>query len=639
LVEHIMNAPTDSSGSFTGRLFSARNLRRGLLGLGIVVTAVALFYTEENWRGERAWKQCKQAAAARGMVAEWNALIPPAVPDDENFFAAPNMQQWFTGRGSNDFSRRISSDRLDEWMLQRGLVPAADLTVVSANASVAPGDAELVLQYNPPLLTLANPAPASRATPASNMRQNHLEISSAAIKQMFDVIKPKLDALNQTRFSPLVHDVNQRPIGLDPLPTITPLRIIVRTDSHPSADEIKEFLPANLVETTPAGSGLIFTGSNVLRARLTSSLPYTPATDFLAWSDGFQDEFDALDAALERPYARMGGDYEHPATIPIPNFVCARATAQLLALRTQCHLLLGEPDKALRDLTLLHHLARMFEGRPTSKPMTLIAAMINGAVKGLYVMTVGDGLRLHVWQEPQLAEIQRQLGETDLLPYLHESLELESLVFGWDVEGSSSGEIADLFYTGRNVSFWQKMKDPVYVYCRFAPHGWLYQNAVAGSRLNQNTAEGFDLTNQTLRPGKLDANWREVERQIRHKAPYTYLANMFVPNFSRAMQTTAKNQTLVNEAYVVCGLERYRLAHGNYPDTLDALVPQFADKLPRDLFGGGDLKYRNEGGKFVLYSVGWNETDEGGVPSWKNDTSGDLTKNDWVWPYQEISGK
>jgi hypothetical protein len=132
--------------------------------------------------------------------------------------------------------------------------------------------------------------------------------------------------------------------------------------------------------------------------------------------------------------------------------------------------------------------------------------------------------------------------------------------------------------------------------------------------------------------------------QLHHMTPYSYLADVFVPNFVKAVQTAAKNQTLVNEAYVVCALERYRLAHGSYPGTLDALVPQFADKLPRDLFGGGSaVKYRAEGAKFVLYSLGWNETDEGGIPALKdngkNDLPGDLAQNDWVWPYQELGGK
>jgi hypothetical protein len=33
-------------------------------------------------------------------------------------------------------------------------------------------------------------------------------------------------------------------------------------------------------------------------------------------------------------------------------------------------------------------------------------------------------------------------------------------------------------------------------------------------------------------------------------------------HFSRAEQTTAHNQTLVNEAQIACALERYHLANG-----------------------------------------------------------------------------
>jgi hypothetical protein len=102
---------------------------------------------------------------------------------------------------------------------------------------------------------------------------------------------------------------------------------------------------------------------------------------------------------------------------------------------------------------------------------------------------------------------------------------------------------------------------------------------------------------------------------------------MALPNFTKAMQTTARNQTLANEAYLACGLERYRLTHGQYPETLDALVPQFAEKPPHDIIGGQPLKYRRAAdGQFVLYSVGWNEKDDGGVPGQT------VADGDWVWP-------
>ena len=62
--------------------------------LGLAVLA-ALFYAEENWRGKRAWEKCKAELEAKGAVLDWDKYIPPAVPDDQNFFKAPKMAQWF----------------------------------------------------------------------------------------------------------------------------------------------------------------------------------------------------------------------------------------------------------------------------------------------------------------------------------------------------------------------------------------------------------------------------------------------------------------------------------------------------------------------------------------------------------------
>jgi hypothetical protein len=70
---------------------------------------VLVVYAEEDWRGKRAWENCKRELEAKGAVLDWNKFIPPPVPDDQNFFAAPKMQDWFTGRGMRDFSTRLQS--------------------------------------------------------------------------------------------------------------------------------------------------------------------------------------------------------------------------------------------------------------------------------------------------------------------------------------------------------------------------------------------------------------------------------------------------------------------------------------------------------------------------------------------------
>ena len=82
---------------------------------------------------------------------------------------------------------------------------------------------------------------------------------------------------------------------------------------------------------------------------------------------------------------------------------------------------------------------------------------------------------------------------------------------------------------------------------------------------------------------------------------------------------------------MACALERYRLANGQFPENLQALVPRFIAHLPNDVITGEPFKYRRAGdGRFVLYSVGWNEKDDGGVPG---KTMFDETEGDWVWEY------
>ena len=46
------------------------------------------------------------------------------------------------------------------------------------------------------------------------------------------------------------------------------------------------------------------------------------------------------------------------------------------------------------------------------------------------------------------------------------------------------------------------------------------------------------------------------------------------------------------------------------------------------------MKYgRADDGRFILYSVGWNEKDDGGVVATKKDDRQDVLQGDWVLEY------
>lgn len=100
--------------------------------------------------------------------------------------------------------------------------------------------------------------------------------------------------------------------------------------------------------------------------------------------------------------------------------------------------------------------------------------------------------------------------------------------------------------------------------------------------------------------------------------------------------TTCQVEAIRQLTIATIALERYRLKHGGYPDTLDALVPDFLAAVPVDWFDGKPLKYRPlPDGQYLLYSVGRDGRDDGGDPrpdSWSGSYSDITDGRDYIWP-------
>ena len=73
-------------------------------------------------------------------------------------------------------------------------------------------------------------------------------------------------------------------------------------------------------------------------------------------------------------------------------------------------------------------------------------------------------------------------------------------------------------------------------------------------------------------------------------------------------------------------INAYADEHGQLPASLDVLVPDHLDSVPVDPFdpGGGSYRYAIEGESFRLWSVGSNESDEGGLYVVDDSDEGDI---------------
>lgn len=61
-------------------------------------------------------------------------------------------------------------------------------------------------------------------------------------------------------------------------------------------------------------------------------------------------------------------------------------------------------------------------------------------------------------------------------------------------------------------------------------------------------------------------------------------------------------------------IQRYHLAQGRYPSGFSDLVPEYLDNVPIDPFDAKPLRWtKDESGKPLIYSIGPDEVDDGGV--------------------------
>ena len=97
----------------------------------------------------------------------------------------------------------------------------------------------------------------------------------------------------------------------------------------------------------------------------------------------------------------------------------------------------------------------------------------------------------------------------------------------------------------------------------------------------------------------------------------------------RVFQLALNAQTHIELALAACALERYYLAHQQYPETLQELVPDYLDASPRDPMTHEPWHYRRDEERgFRLYTVGKNGRDDGGE-----------SQDDILWSVEAVAPK
>ena len=91
------------------------------------------------------------------------------------------------------------------------------------------------------------------------------------------------------------------------------------------------------------------------------------------------------------------------------------------------------------------------------------------------------------------------------------------------------------------------------------------------------------------------------------------LMTILLPALSRAATTIDQANTRRDATIAAIALNRWRLDHGAFPSSLEAMVPDLLPRLPLDMVDGKPLRYVLTAAGPVLYSLGSDGDDDGGT--------------------------
>lgn len=369
----------------------------------------------------------------------------------------------------------------------------------------------------------------------------------------------------------------------------------------------------------------------------TTAQPQSPAQDVLLALSKYDAGLEELREASRLPDSRFPLEYEKddPAEILLPHLAALKRCANFLQLRAIAELQGGQSDKAAADVKLMFRLIHAIHDEPFLISQLVRIVMLNLAIQPIY-----EGLAEHRWSDSELEAMDSELAGLNFVADYQRCMRSEPALVAKIIDYMRRTRKVDEFegmfsYTEESpVQWWILVSN-------FCPGGWFRENQVSLAEFYlSGCLPAADSRNRTFLPEVAKKTRANLDETMAHPSAHDFLelvlfapAKQWFRDGYMGSSRFAYAQGSADLSRMAIALERYKLAHGVYPESLDVLAPHFLPKLPNDVIGGQPLHYRKTDAGFVLYSVGWNEKDDGGTVAYTQRGAVDPENGDWVWSY------
>jgi hypothetical protein len=98
------------------------------------------------------------------------------------------------------------------------------------------------------------------------------------------------------------------------------------------------------------------------------------------------------------------------------------------------------------------------------------------------------------------------------------------------------------------------------------------------------------------------------------RSRYYIMTALFLPALEKFITRDANHRAQARTAVAAVAIERFCLANnGKLPDQLSSLIPKYLEEIPVDPYDGQPLRYKRTDKGYVVYSIGPDGVDDGGI--------------------------
>lgn len=336
--------------------------------------------------------------------------------------------------------------------------------------------------------------------------------------------------------------------------------------------------------------------------------------------------YQKLQEWAKRPKADLPQDFTGDALPAFQHLSYLLSASKNLDQRARAELVLGQNETALKDVLLQLHLAETLRGQ-----IGLINWLVEVSTLRIAMGTIRTGLEIKAWQADDLIALEARLQRITLLADYAQCLRGERALLELHMpkvlkrmgEESTSGSVMERFSQ--------------FVYRTCVP----YDSALT-KREYQRTIDGIGQASIDGLPTPWAREFAlEKPKDLSWGWPVGFSLKIMRPALLDWEALALETETEIIQTRIACALERYWLKNGSYPETFQALVPEFLAAVPVDIIDNQPMRYRLKSPQeYSLYSVGFNRVDEGGRPAEEHrrkvregssTTEKEKHTGDWVW--------